>query len=120
MHAQARPPRIYVFSFPRLDTAVEVATLNEGVVIRASRDTFSPDRKTCFLRELAAEGFIPDEYASPWPGGTGPVRWIVDAEAFMPAAVQRTATHRFMLRLFVSVAGLWLALIAFLLLHSPR
>ena len=120
MHAQGRPPRCYVFSFPRLDTVVEVEALEDSVIIHASRDSFSPARKACFLHELAAEGFIAEEYASPWPAAAGPVRWLVEPVEFMPGPPQRAQTNRFMLRLFFSAAGLWLLMMGVLLLTAAR
>ena len=52
----------YEFSFPDLDTLVQVEERAGAVLVRATRDTFSSARKEYFIRELAAEGFIPDEF----------------------------------------------------------
>ena len=120
MKTPVQPPAGYVFDFPRLDAVLEVAPSPEGVVIRASRNCFSEERKLCFIRELAAEGFI-DE-ASRWRplGSVGGVHWLVDAGGFMPGAACVAQTRRLMLRLIVSASGLWLCLMAVLLLHAAR
>jgi hypothetical protein len=112
--------RCYTFVFPRLDTVLEVEAVTEGVVVHASRDTFSPARKASFLRELAAEGFIGEDYANPWPGASPPVRWEVEPAGFMPDAAQRAETRRFMLRVFLSAGALWVLLMGFALLHASR
>ena len=119
MNQPIQSPRTYTFDFPRLDTVVEVEAIEDRVVIHASRDTFSPARKACFLRELAAEGFIDEAFAGDWPGAA-PVRWLVDPTEFLPAAASRAQTRRFMLQLFVSALGLWLGLMALLWLHASR
>jgi hypothetical protein len=46
----------------RLDTHLRVEVDADEVLVRATRNTYSPGRRVCFLRELAAEGFIPDHY----------------------------------------------------------
>ncbi len=73
----------YEFCFIELDyTLVRVEASDGDVTIRATADTFSKQRKVCFIRELAAEGFIPDDYR--WFSLAGPesysrgVRWLVD------------------------------------------
>jgi hypothetical protein len=118
MNTHARPPPCYVFDFPRLDTVVAVEPSADRVVIRASRNSFSADRKACFIRELAAEGFIGEEYGSAWFSASGAVRWIVDAAGFMPDAAHLAATRRFMLRLLGSAMVSWLLLMGVLLAHQ--
>ena len=117
MPAHASRPRCFGFDFPRLDTQVEVETTPAGVVIRASRPTFSAARKACFIRELAAEGFIDEDYR--WQP-TDRVQWVVDASSFMPGAACVARTRRLMLRTFFSAAGLWLMMMSILLLHGAR
>jgi hypothetical protein len=50
------------FYFGPLDALVRVEAVDDQVVNRATRDTFSAQRKASIVRELAAEGFIPDRY----------------------------------------------------------
>lgn len=118
MNTHAHPPPCYVFDFPPIDTVVAVEPSANGVIIRSSRNTFSAARKTCFIRELAAEGFIGEEYGSDWFSASGAVRWRVDAAGFMPDAACVARTRRFMLRLIFSAAGLWLLLLGLLLLRA--
>ena len=112
---------IYDFSFPALDTLIQVEETGDAVVIRASRDTFPESRRQRFVRELAAEGFIPDRYQ--WPGSTAPgadggVRWLIDISCFKPDQTFVARTRRFMIRLLASSALLWLATMGFWLLHQ--
>lgn len=72
----------YEFCFPRMDTLLLVEVAEGDVTIRATRDTFSPQRKAHFVRELVSEGFISEEYrwlpvGEPQSFQRG-VRWIVD------------------------------------------
>jgi hypothetical protein len=87
------------------------------VVIRATRNTFSDERKACFIRELAAEGFIPEEFH--WlPPAAGErsrsVRWLVDRSYFMPGPAFTAQTRRFMIRLLGAAALFWMLLMALL------
>ena len=114
---------IYDFSFPALDTLIQVEETGDAVVIRASRDTFSESRRQRFVRELAAEGFIPDRYQwlnSSAPGTDGSVRWLVDASCFQPGQAPTAHTRRVMLRLLSSATLLWLLMMGFLFVHSFR
>ena len=120
MNAHAPEPRCYEFSFPRLDTAVEVETSSAGVVVRASRNSFSEERKACFIRELAAEGFIADEYRWLSSGGPGGVRWIVYPAQFMPGPACLAETRRLVQRMLFSATVLWIFLLGGLFLAAPR
>jgi len=118
--AGPRPPLGHVFAFPQLDAVVEVTASPTGVVIRASRDCFSEERKHSFIRELAAEGFIDEACCWRRLGSLHGVHWLVDASGFMPDAASVARTRRLMLRLIFSSAGLWLCLMGLLLLHAAR
>ncbi|HUK83203.1 MAG TPA: hypothetical protein VLZ12_11300 [Verrucomicrobiae bacterium] len=98
--------RRFEFQFPDVDTRILVEDLEDEVVIRASRDTFSERRKQNFIRELAAEGFIADCFQWSCRG----VRWLVDASSAMPGKAVTARTNRFMIRLFVCSVLLWLAI----------
>jgi hypothetical protein len=74
-----------VKSLPAEDTVLQVDVLDDAVTIRASRNTFSKRRKISFVRELVAEGFIPDEFqwsSLPETGPDYPIQWIVDRSRF--------------------------------------
>jgi hypothetical protein len=107
----------YEFYFPEVDTLARVENAEGMVIIRTSRDTFSERRKACFVRELAAEGFIPDTYQ--WFSSSGAdsflgVRWLVDISWLqLPVAVLAGA-HRFMRRLFTVSFVFWCVLMVVL------
>lgn len=114
--------RCYEFSFPRLDTLVQVEERTDEVVIRATRNTFTERRKVCFIRELAAEGFISETYQ--WFSGFGdwsalPVRWLVDYSWLKPDQHARARTNRFMIRLIVGAFLLWLGLMMAAVFFAP-
>ena len=62
MNSTLTRPERYEFCFPEKDTLVLVEVVGNGVTVRATRDTFTEQRKASFVRELAAEGFISDSY----------------------------------------------------------
>jgi hypothetical protein len=92
----------FEFAFPRLDTLLLVEVADAGVTIRATRDTFSPRRKACFVRELVAEGFIPEEFQ--WFQVEGAhschrgVRWLVDVSWLGIDEAMMARTHRGMMK----------------------
>ena len=117
MKTQPAETRAYNFSFPALDTLVQVEQRGGAIVIRTSRDTFSADRRKTFIRELASEGFIPEEcrwQTTTPPGADFGVRWLVDATCFLPDAAHRAKTSRTMLRLLTWATLLWVLLIGLL------
>ena len=123
MQTHSSPPCCYEFYFPDVDTLVQVETLSAAVIIRASRNTFSDQRKRRFIHELAAEGFIPDDYE--WLSLAGSelsrgVRWLVDISWLKIDPQMMAKTRRFMVRLIAGAVLLWLVMMAVLLLHSTR
>src|SRR5947209_10934805 len=90
----------FEFYFPDIDTRVLVEEGEEEVVVSATRNAFSELRKTFFIRELAAEGFIPDEYQG--FSGFGAVtwlrvRWLVDTSWVKANEVHAALARRFMM-----------------------
>jgi hypothetical protein len=108
--------RCFEFQFPDVDTRILVEDLEDGVVIHASRDTFSERRKQNFIRELAAEGFIADCFQWSCRG----VRWLVDASLGRPRLDGRARADRFMLRLGAGAMLLWVALMVVAVLHGRQ
>jgi hypothetical protein len=113
--------RVFEFSFPQLDTLVRVEETDNSVVIRATRDSFSEQRKLSFIRELAAEGFIRDElrwFSDQRIRADPSVQWVVDYSwlALSPRLLARS--RRFMVG-FISVALLgWLVTMMLLFWHG--
>ena len=106
-------PHSYEFYFADLDTLVLVESSPDEVIIRATRNTFSERRKNFFIHELAAEGFIPENYA--WVSVGGPdfsrgVRWLVDLSWLKNQLPDPSVSRRFMLRLLGGAVLLWVVL----------
>jgi hypothetical protein len=115
--------RTYEFGFPHLDTLVLVEDHGSSVVIRATRDTFSEQRKIAFIRELAAEGFIDDSYR--WFSLAGKesyfgVRWRVDFSWLELPAIIITRARRFMLGLQLGGFLVWAVLLVAFLHNTGR
>jgi hypothetical protein len=113
MKSIPRESRTFEFCFRELDyTLVRVEESAGNVTIRATADTFSNDRKVSFIRELAAEGFIPDNYR--WFSLTGPetytrgVCWLVDFSWLKLDEALMARTNRLMKRFILPVTLLWL------------
>jgi hypothetical protein len=120
MNASSKTPHCFEFSFPKLDTLVRVEERAELIVIRATRDTFSPERKERFIHELAAEGFIDDEFQWLAPGQSSAnrrLRWLVDYEWLRDETAFAAKTRGFMFRLLAGSALLWALLMAAAFLH---
>jgi hypothetical protein len=107
---------LFEFCFPHLDyTLLQVEEDGGEVIIRATANTFSEQRKTHFVRELAAEGFIPDEYRWWTLAGSESylrgVRWIVDPTWLELDEALMARNRRWALRLLPAASVLWLLLI---------
>src|SRR5512141_94968 len=89
MKTNTLEPETFEFCFSELDTLVCVENRSDEVLIHATRATFSEERKAYFIRELAAEGFIPVDYK--WFSdrssfsGNPVVRWLVDCSWWKPS-----------------------------------
>jgi hypothetical protein len=106
--------RRYVFRFPHLGTVLQVDVLDDAVTIRASRNTFSKRRKISFVRELVAEGFIPDEFqwsSMPEAESDYPIQWIVDRSRF-EIVEQAASSKGVALKLFAGTALMVAVLLA--------
>ena len=91
-----------------------VETRGQKVLVRAAQNNFSERRKAFLIRQLAAEGYIPDRYEAFTEGDpiTG-LTWVIDRSLMVvgPVAIRRTG--KFMRRL---IAGGCLALVLEILL----
>lgn len=91
------------------------------VIIRAARDNFSVQRKLFFIRHLAAEGFIPARYqrlTELEDSSEIGLRWMVDRSWVERHGSRFCKSHRFMSRLLLSAAVLWLLMTAALFLGT--
>ena len=89
----------------------------EGVVIRATRASFSDEQKRAFVRELVSEGFIADTYR--WPplelgAADKSIEWLIDYSWLKISPEVLAISRRFMIRLFVGAGVLWVGLMGFL------
>ena len=114
-------PQQTQFSTSNPENLILVENRGTRVLIRAARDNFSRPRKSCFIRELAAEGYIPGRYE----GLTnlevaGGVNWVIDHSWVETPSAVRRRTNRFMFRLIGSSFLLWLALMVLAFLRAPR
>src|SRR5258708_7070593 len=124
MKSIPRESHTFEFCFIELDyTLVRVEESAGEVTFRPTADTFSNHRKICFIRELAAEGFIPDDYR--WFSLTGSetytrgVRWLVDFSSWLKldeALIART--NRLVRRLILPVT-LLLFFFIYLIFPAP-
>jgi len=117
MNAPAFERRHYEFCFAQLDTLVQVEHDGETVVVRATRDTFSSQRKEYFIHELAAEGFIPDVFRWYSTGNRHfayPVHWLVDINWLTPDRMALRRTRRIIVRALVGATLLWMFILGLL------
>jgi hypothetical protein len=113
MKSLEEEPRCFEFSFPKMDTLLRVEESDGKVTVRASRDSFSTRRKISFIRELVAEGFIPDDYKwylladteSPFRG----VQWRVDQSWLSLDEAAMARTRRSMMKILASAILLLVA-----------
>ena len=120
MKSTVAPQPSYEFYFPDSDTLLLVQERDGAVTIRATRDTFSPRRQACFVRELIAEGFIPDHcswFCSGWPPSGPALRWVVDRSWLVLPAAVLAESRRFMIRALAGGFALWVILMASLFLR---
>ncbi len=113
----------FEFYFPASDTLVRVENEPDAVIIRMSRDTFSDVRKRAFVRELAAEGFIPEEYTWTPLGGTlcpRGVQWLCDISWLKTEVVTSSIARRYLLTIFSISFVLWFTIMAFAVVHYSR
>ena len=116
-------PEKATLSLRNPENLILVENSEDSVVIRAARDNFSERKKVCFIRYLAAEGFISDEFQGFGKSGsrrTTSISWVVDQDPLKCESAQLKRADRFMIQLFISASALWLALMVFAFLHSAR
>ena len=95
-----------------------VQEMEDEIVVRDTRNTFSETRKIHFIRKIAAEGFVSDSYQ--WfcdfaSGSRMRVRWLVDASWLRTGEAHAARVHIFMIGLMLSATLLWLVMMTTLL-----
>ncbi len=114
MESTESPPgkaRSFDFCFIHLDyTLVRVEEVGGRVTIRATADTFSRRRKASFIRELEAEGFIPDDLrfslCDEEPDSER-LRWVIDGSWVKPDKALMERNHRLAKRFLLPLALAW-------------
>ncbi|HEY4299250.1 MAG TPA: hypothetical protein VGM73_00150 [Candidatus Didemnitutus sp.] len=122
MNTLQAQPRRFEFGFPYLDTCVLVEDFGQSVTIRATRNTFTEQRKIAFIRELAAEGFIDASYQ--WFSLAGSesyfgVRWRVDFSWLKLPVLLLARLRRMMVGMQIAGLVAWAVMLA-ILLHAAR
>jgi hypothetical protein len=124
MRAQKVLARDFQFYFADLDNIILVECHeDESVTIRASKNNVPDERKISFIRKLAAEGFIPDDYqwfSGPTDGSNG-LRWIKDYSWLKQT--QKSAnrrSNRAMAKILTAACVLWLAMMRILLVSNDQ
>jgi hypothetical protein len=118
MRAQKVLARDFQFYFSDLDNIILVECGgDESVTVRASRNNVSEQRKISFIRKLAAEGFIPDDYQwfSGSTDGSNGLLWITDYSWLKTHQPSRKFANRFMGRLLVAACVVLVAMIRVLI-----
>ncbi len=117
MNTPALKTRCFEFHFRDLDTLVKVETPDpDTVIVRATRNTFSERRKVSFIRELAAEGFIPDGCQwYPLPAGMPKIHWVIDVSWLRLSETVKARTRRWIYGAVGGGFALWTALLTTLL-----
>ena len=111
-------PRRAEFVHRRPDNRILVENGENGVVIHATRNNFSPARKRAFVREIAAEGFIPDQFEWLVDSGIENVPgliWIIDGSGAQAHSIVKGMATRRIVRILAASGVLWLALMLLLL-----
>lgn len=122
MRTKVAFPEIAELSIARPENLIVIENHDASVVIRAQRDNFSPREKACFIRYLAAEGYIREIYqwfADPDSECSLHATWIVDGGRFAAKRSSNKALQQ-ILRLIGCAALVWLVLMIFAFLHAPR
>jgi hypothetical protein len=124
MRAQKVLAKDFQFYISDLDNIVLVECHeDETVTVRATKNNCPQERQISFIRKLAAEGFLPDEYQwfSGATDGSNGVRWIKDLSWLKIEPAVKKHSHRFMKRLFLAACVLWIAMMRILLVsHDDK
>ena len=112
MKTQTLSDKSLEFYFPDVDTSLLVEHSGDQVVFRATKNTFTLQRKLHFIHQLATEGFIPDHYQwlSDMDSEGSNVRWRVDYSWLKIHGTNVLKTRKFMIGLLASAVLAWLGM----------
>ena len=101
MSTQVAVPEKVELYLPDLDNHILIENSAGEVVIRATRNNLTAERKAFFIRHLAVEGYIPDRYewfSEPVEDGFFGVKWIAgtlsNGEQSLSRSIRRWRTRR--------------------------
>ena len=122
MNTQTLLPSLARLSTSNPKNVLVVENHGDVIRVRAARDNFTPERKACFVRYLAAEGYIPVRYERlrNLDGGASGLDWLVDGSVLKVPRSGRPQALRQLLRVLLCAGLLWLALMALAFLHAPH
>ncbi len=120
MSTKVFEPRKSEFYHRNPENFILVENHEAGVTIRAAFANFGERRRQLFIRELAAEGFIPDEYqffANTSGSETLGVRWVIDKSWLrLHPEVEATSNHRLWM-LYLGILTMALGMIIWMAFH---
>jgi hypothetical protein len=119
MPVRATLPVSFQFSTHNPQNLIVVENHEDRVLFRAAYNSFSERRKAFLVRQLAAEGYIPDcfEHYTEEVSDPGLV-WVLDRSLLYVAPAARRRCSRFMARLVVGGCLLWALEVGILLLRG--
>jgi hypothetical protein len=90
------------------DNLICIERQGDALLFRAAHHNFSARPKAFLIRQLAAEGYIPDHYehlrGEAWPAS---LVWVLDRTLLRPGPEARRRVSRFMQRLLLGACVLW-------------
>jgi hypothetical protein len=123
MRADVVFPERTQFSLSHPQNFLLIENQGDKVIIRAARDNLSPGAKVCFVRYLAAEGYIPGKYQ--WLVDNGAqfnsgLSWLFDDSWIAVPSGSAHRPLRQVIHVIFYASLIWLALMSFAFLHSQH
>ena len=119
MPVKSTLPASVQFSTHNPPNLIVIENLEDQVLFRAAEDNFSERRKAFLIRQLAAEGYIPDVFEDfTEHSRTKGLVWVTDRSLLFIGPEARRRNSRFMKRLVLGGCLLWLVEMSLVLLNS--
>jgi hypothetical protein len=121
MKAETSFPRRVKFHQKNPENFILVENDRNKARIRAAFDNFTEARKIYFIKELAAEGFIPDHYqwfSDPNADGYFGIPWIIDDSWLEVDRAGTQRTEMLCRRMLFLACLLWVVLMVLILWNS--